>query len=181
MASDPQTEGLPAAPAPAPAAAEAPAESVSLPLERSFRGYSRKSVDAVVDELTRRLASAEQRAVDAESRIAAVAADRDRLAEDLTRYSTIERSLTQTLALAEESARATQRRAEEEAEQVLAKARADAGLLVRQAGVDRDRIASEVDRIRDQLAQAVAALDVPPEPESQPQSTAPAPDDAPAF
>jgi cell division initiation protein len=152
---------------------EAPADTVSLPLERGFRGYSRRSVDAIVDELTRRLASAEQRAMEAERQNAELHAERERGFAELDRYRQIERSLTQTLSLAEESAQTTQRRAEQEAEELLAKARADADLLVRQAEMDRDRIAGEIDRIRQQLAQAVAALGVPTGPEPAPVEAAP--------
>ena len=40
---------------------EQPQETISLPLQRAFRGYSKESVQKVIQELTRRLAEAQQR------------------------------------------------------------------------------------------------------------------------
>lgn len=134
------------------------AESVSLPLRRAFRGYSRESVDTVVTELTRRLASAEQRVVEAEGQNAALAAERTRLHAEVDRFREIERSLTQTLALAEESARVTEQRAAEEAQEMLARARTEAEALIRDAAADRQRVFGEIDAIRTQLARALAQL-----------------------
>jgi cell division initiation protein len=149
----------------------AQAESVSLPLRRAFRGYSRESVDAVVNELTRRLASAEQRVVEAEGQNAALVAERGRLNAEIDRFREIERSLTQTLALAEESARVTEQRAAEEAEQVVARARSEAEALVREAATDRQRVFAEIETIRAQLARALAQLAPPIE--AQPDETPP--------
>jgi cell division initiation protein len=144
------------------------AESISLPLRRALRGYSRESVDAVVNELTRRLASAEQRVVEAEGQNAALVSERGRLLAEIDRFREIERSLTQTLSLAEESARATEQRAAEEAEQMLARARSEAEALVREAATDRQRVFTEIDAIRAQLARALAQLAPPEETVSPP-------------
>jgi cell division initiation protein len=148
----------------------AQAESVSFPLKRSFRGYSRETVDAIVTELTRRLASAEQRVVEAEGQNAALVADRNRMAAEIDRFREIERSLTQTLALAEESARVTEQRASEEAEQLVARARLEAEALVRDAATDRQRVFDEIDTIRAQLTRALEQL----APAGQPPSVEPA-------
>lgn len=148
----------------------AQAESVSFPLKRSFRGYSRETVDAIVTELTRRLASAEQRVVEAEGQNAALVADRNRMAAEIDRFREIERSLTQTLALAEESARVTEQRAADEAEQLLARARVEAEALVRDAASDRQRVFDEIETIRRQLTRALEQL----APEGAPQAEEPA-------
>ena len=148
----------------------AQAESVSFPLKRSFRGYSRETVDAIVTELTRRLASAEQRVVEAEGQNAALVADRNRMAAEIDRFREIERSLTQTLALAEESARVTEQRAADEAEQLLARARVEAEALVRDAASDRQRVFDEIETIRSQLTRALEQL----APESAPPADEPA-------
>jgi len=148
----------------------AQAESVSFPLKRSFRGYSRETVDAIVTELTRRLASAEQRVVEAEGQNAALVADRNRMAAEIDRFREIERSLTQTLALAEESARVTEQRAADEAEQLLARARVEAEALVRDAASDRQRVFDEIETIRRQITRALEQL----APEGAPQAEEPA-------
>ncbi len=157
----------------------AEAESVSFPLKRSFRGYSRETVDAIVTELTRRLASAEQRVVEAEGQNAALAAERNRMTAEVDRFRDIERSLTQTLALAEESARVTEQRAADEAEQLIARARVEADALMRDAAADRQRVFDEVDAIRAQLTRALAALAPPSEKHADPP--APPSQAAPAF
>jgi cell division initiation protein len=151
-----------------------PGESISLPLRRAMRGYSRESVDAVVNELTRRLASAEQRVVEAEGQNAALVAERSRLYAEIDRFREIERSLTQTLSLAEESARTTEQRAAEEAEQMLARARSEAEALVREAATDRQRVFNEIDTIRAQLARALQQL-APPEETPAPAEPTPPP------
>jgi cell division initiation protein len=150
------------------------AESVSFPLKRSFRGYSRETVDAIVTELTRRLASAEQRVVEAEGQNTALVAERNQLLTEIDRFREIERSLTQTLALAEESARVTEQRAAEEAEQLLARARVEAEALSRDAAADRQRVFDEIDTIRTQLTRALAQLAPASEPAVQQPTDAPA-------
>jgi len=144
-------------------------ETISLPLQRAFRGYSKESVQKVIQELTRRLAEAQQRTADAEARVRALEAERAQApaapaaptadAEDLERIRDLERGLTKTLALAEESARTTQRQAEEEAQRILAEARATAGEAARALESGRDRALEDVQRIREQLVRALDALD----------------------
>jgi cell division septum initiation protein DivIVA len=162
----------------------AQAESVSFPLKRSFRGYSRETVDAIVTELTRRLASAEQRVVEAEGQNAALVAERNRMVAEVDRFREIERSLTQTLALAEESARVTEQRAAAEAEQLLARARIEAEALSRDAAADRQRVFDEIDAIRTQLTRALEQLAPRSEPGRPPTDEpveAPVPAPPPAF
>jgi chromosome segregation ATPase len=134
-------------------------DSISLALHRRFGGFSRESVLAAVEELTRRLTEAQQQAAQAEASAAALRAERDQLAQEVARFRDIERSLTQTLALAEEAARARQREAEEEARRLVEEARADALSASRAAVQDRDRALQEIARIREQLERAMAELD----------------------
>ena len=146
-------------------------ETISLPLQRAFRGYSKESVQKVIQELTRRLAEAQQRAADAEARLRALQAERAQTAaaavapptpgveDEIERIRDLERGLTKTLALAEESARATQRQAEEEAQRILAEARSAAGEAARALESGRDRALGDVQRIREQLVRALDALD----------------------
>lgn len=147
-------------------------ETISLPLQRAFRGYSKESVQKVIQELTRRLAEAQQRAADAEAKLRALESERTQAAapapavadtvgveDELERIRDLERGLTKTLALAEESARATQRQAEEEAQRILAEARSAAGEAARALESGRDRALGDVQRIREQLVRALEALD----------------------
>jgi cell division septum initiation protein DivIVA len=145
-------------------------ETISLPLQRAFRGYSKESVQKVIQELTRRLAEAQQRAADAEARLRALQAERAQAQApvvaptagvdgEIERIRDLERGLTKTLALAEESARATQRQAEEEAQRILAEARSSAGEATRALESGRDRALGEVQRIREQLVRALESLD----------------------
>jgi cell division septum initiation protein DivIVA len=142
-------------------------ETISLPLQRAFRGYSKASVQAVIQELTRRLAEAQQRAADAEARVQALQAERREPApapvaasgEDIERVRDLERGLTKTLALAEEAARQTQREAEEEAQRILEEARASAAEAARVLETGRDRALEDLARIREQLVRALDAVD----------------------
>jgi cell division septum initiation protein DivIVA len=143
-------------------------ETISLPLQRAFRGYSKESVQKVIQELTRRLAEAQQRAADAEAKLRALQAERAQapvalptagVEDEMERIRDLERGLTKTLALAEESARATQRQAEEEAQRILAEARSTASEAARALESGRDRALGDIQRIREQLVHALEALD----------------------
>jgi vacuolar-type H+-ATPase subunit H len=142
-------------------------DNISLSLERAaFGGFSRESVQAAIERLTtlltdaqRSAADAAARAADAEARAERLRAEGDRLVQELEKYRSIEHSLAQTLARAEETAGARVKEAEDEAQRVLGEARSTASDAARNAVADRDRAVAEAVRIRDQLARALAALD----------------------
>jgi cell division septum initiation protein DivIVA len=117
-----------------------------------MRGFSRESVQAAVDKLTGMLGEAQQRAAEAERHVAELRAERDRLAQELQQYKTIEHSLAQTLALAEETARVRQQQAEDEAQRLLGEARTNASEAAENA-------IAEVSRIREELVGVIGAID----------------------
>jgi methyl-accepting chemotaxis protein len=88
-----------------------------------------------------------------------VVRERDELLVEVTRYRTIERSLAQTLALAEEAAQSRHREAEAEAQKILDDARGGALHASRVAESERDRAVADVAQIREQLQRALTSLD----------------------
>jgi DivIVA domain-containing protein len=131
-------------------------------LKRTLRGYSRESVDALLDQVTQRLDETDRNVAQLAQENAKLRGERDELEGELTRYRQLETSLSETLALAQLTAAQLRERAEQEAERLIEAAQRQAADHVRRAELERARLTAETETIRGQLRQALGTLPLPP-------------------
>jgi cell division initiation protein len=129
-----------------------PVELNHIELKRTLRGYRRRDVDQLLEEI--------ERSFEAVWRERAEYADRiEQLQSELTRHRDLETLLRTTLVTAEKSAHELKAQAKREADLVLEEAHAEARAATRAAAAERERLLAEARKIRALLEAALDAVE----------------------
>ncbi len=135
-----------------------PVEIRHVRLGRGLFGYSRRTVDDLVEEVTESFEDVWRARAD-------LADEVERLENDLVRYRELETLLRSTLVSAERASQELLDQARREAELVVTEAHAEARAITRESLAERERLHNEARRIRAQLTHALEAIDaVTPDP-----------------
>jgi cell division initiation protein len=129
-----------------------PVEIHHVPLGRSLLGYSRGSVDRLLDEVVESFEEVWRERADLQDRL-------EQMESDISRYRDLETLLRKTLVSAEKSAQELKDQARRDAEIVMTEAHAEARLIKQQALAEREHLRGEATRIRALLRTALAIVD----------------------
>jgi cell division initiation protein len=131
-----------------------PVEIRHVTLGRGLRGYKRRGVDDLLEEVVASFEAVWRERADLRDRVEA-------LESDLVRFKELESLLRQTLVSAERASHEVRDQAKREAELIVSEAHAEAREVTRRASAERERLAREAQTIRARLraALAVVALD----------------------
>jgi cell division initiation protein len=129
-----------------------PVELNHIELKRELRGYRRRDVDQLIEEI--------ERSFEAVWRERAEYADRiEQLQSELSRHRDLETLLRTTLVSAEKSAHELKAQAKKEADLVIEEAHAEARAATRAAAQERERLLAEARKIRALLEAALDAVE----------------------
>ncbi len=129
-----------------------PVELNHIQLKRGLRGYRRRDVDQLIEEI--------ERSFEAVWRERAEYADRiEQLQSELSRHRDLETLLRTTLVTAEKSAHELKAQAKREADLVLEEAHAEARSATRAAAAERERLLADARKIRALLEAALDAVE----------------------
>jgi cell division initiation protein len=129
-----------------------PVEIRHVPLTRGLYGYSKGSVDRLLDDVVQSYEEVWRERADLQDRL-------EQLESDITRYRDLETLLRKTLVSAEKSAQELKDQARREAEIVVTEAHAEARIIKQQALAEREHLRGEASRIRALLRSALAIVD----------------------
>ena len=125
-----------------------PVEIRHVALKRGLRGYRRKDVDELLDEVTASFEDVWRERADLRDKV-------ESLESDLVRYRELETLLRTTLVSAERAAHELKDQAKREAELVVQEAHAEARRVTRRASSERERLEREAHRVRAVLRSAL--------------------------
>jgi cell division initiation protein len=125
-----------------------PVEIRHVALKRGLRGYRRKDVDELLDEVTASFEDVWRERADLRDKV-------ESLESDLVRYRELETLLRTTLVSAERAAHELKDQAKREAELVVQEAHAEARRVTRRASSERERLEREAHRVRALLRSAL--------------------------
>ena len=125
-----------------------PVEIRHVALKRGLRGYRRKDVDELLDEVTASFEDVWRERADLRDKV-------ESLESDLVRYRELETLLRTTLVSAERAAHELKDPAKREAELVVQEAHAEARRVTRRASSERERLEREAHRVRALLRSAL--------------------------
>src|SRR6266487_2813808 len=129
-----------------------PVELNHIQLKRGLRGYRRRDVDQLIEEI--------ERSFEAVWRERAEYADRiEQLQSELSRHRDLETLLRTTLVTAEKSAHELKAQAKREADLVLEEAHAEARSATRAAAAERERLLADARKVRALLEAALDAVE----------------------
>ena len=129
-----------------------PVELNHIQLKRALRGYRRRDVDQLIEEI--------ERSFEAVWRERAEYADRiEQLQSELSRHRDLETLLRTTLVTAEKSAHELKAQAKREADLVIEEAHAEARATTRAAATERERLLADARKIRALLEAALDAVE----------------------
>src|SRR5438105_13404098 len=129
-----------------------PVEIRHVRLPRRLIGYSRRTVDKLLAEVTDSFETVWRDRADLADKV-------EQLEADLVRYRELEQLLHTTLVSAERAAHELRDQARGQAETIVEEARAEARTITREARTERETLATEARRIRLLLHAALDALD----------------------
>ena len=139
-----------------------PVEIQHVHLRRGVLGYSRSSVDGLLDEVRKSFEEVWRERADLADRV-------EQLEADLVRYRDLEGLLRGTLLSAERAAAELREQARREADLIVSEAHGEARSITREAAARREALVSEARRARSLLRAALASIDaVEPGEPSQP-------------
>jgi cell division initiation protein len=122
------------------------------PAKAWVRGYSRASVDELLDEIVVSFEDVWRERADLADKV-------EQLEADLVRFRELEALLRTTLVSAEKAAVTLKEQAGKQADLIVEEARAEARAITRRARADHDRLLGEVRRMRSLLRAALATID----------------------
>jgi len=125
-----------------------PVEIRHVALKRGLRGYRRKDVDELLDDVTASFEDVWRERADLRDKV-------ETLESDLVRYRELETLLRTTLVSAERAAHELKDQAKREAELVVQEAHAEARRVTRRASSERERLEREAHRVRALLRSAL--------------------------
>ena len=125
------------------------------PTRTIARGYKRRSVDELLDEIVRSFEDVWRERADLADKV-------DQLEADLVRFRELEALLRTTLVSAEKAAVTLKEQARKEAELIVEEARAEARAITRSARAEHERLLGELRRMRSLLRGALAAVEEAP-------------------
>lgn len=129
-----------------------PVELHHLELRRGLRGYRRKPVDQLIQEIATSFEEVWRERADFADRI-------EQLESELARHRDLETLLRTTLVSAERSAHELKDQARREAELMVEEAHAEARAVTRAAVAERERLLAETRKIRALLEAALDAVE----------------------
>jgi cell division initiation protein len=129
-----------------------PVELHHIELPRSLRGYRRKPVDQLIEDIARSFEEVWRERADFADRI-------EQLEGELARHRDLETLLRTTLVSAERSAHELKNQAQREAGIILEEAHAEARAATRAAMAERERLLAEARRVRALLEAALDAVE----------------------
>ena len=129
-----------------------PVELHHLELRRGLRGYRRKPVDQLIQEIATSFEEVWRERADFADRI-------EQLEGELARHRDLETLLRTTLVSAERSAHELKDQARREAELMVEEAHAEARAVTRAAVAERERLLAETRKIRALLEAALDAVE----------------------
>ncbi|HXY84426.1 MAG TPA: DivIVA domain-containing protein [Gaiellaceae bacterium] len=122
------------------------------PTRTIVAGYRRRSVDDLLDEITRSFEDVWRERADLADKV-------EQLEADLARYRELEALLRETLVSAEKAAVTLKEQARKEADLIVSEARAEARSIMRETRTDHDRLVTEFRRVQSTLRSALAVVD----------------------
>jgi cell division initiation protein len=125
-----------------------PVEIRHVALKRGLRGYRRRDVDELLEEIALSFEDVWRERADLRDKV-------ESLESDLVRYRELETLLRTTLVSAERAAHELKDQAKREAELVVQEAHAEARRVTRRASSERDRLERESHRVRALLRSAL--------------------------
>jgi cell division initiation protein len=129
-----------------------PVEIRHVSLRRGVFGYSRASVDGLVDEVVSSFEEVWRERADLADRV-------EQLESELGRYRDLEGLLRATLVTAERAAAELREQAQREADLIVNEAHAARRSITREAAAERERLTAEARRVRALLRSALAAVE----------------------
>jgi|SRR5262249_14256729 len=130
-----------------------PVEIRHIKPNRSLLGYSRKTVDDLLEDVVESFEQVWRERADLADKV-------ERLENDLVRYRELETLLHTTLVSAERASQELREQARREAEVLLEEAHAEARRIRREALADLERMRTESARIRSLLGAALTTLEL---------------------
>jgi len=130
-----------------------PVEIRHIKPNRSLLGYSRKTVDELLEDVVESFEQVWRERADLADKV-------ERLDNDLVRYRELETLLRTTLVSAERASQELREQARREAEVMLEEAHAEARRIRREALADLERMRTESARIRSLLGAALTTLEL---------------------
>ena len=130
-----------------------PVELHHIELKRGLRGYRRRAVDRLLEEIADSFEEVWRERADYADRI-------EQLQSELARHRDLETLLRTTLVSAEKSAHEMRDQAKREAQLVVEEAHAEARSVIRAAAAERERLHAEARKIRALLEAALDSTDV---------------------
>jgi cell division initiation protein len=129
-----------------------PVEIRHVHLRKGVRGYRRRAVDALLEEIAASFEHVWRERADLADRVEA-------LEDDLRRHRELEDLLRSTLVSAERSAAEMKDQARREAATIVAEAHGEARAVARRAAAERERLEGESRRIRALLRSALETVE----------------------
>ncbi len=129
-----------------------PVEIRHVHLRRGFRGYRRRGVDALLEDVAASFEHVWRERADLADRV-------ETLEDDLQRHRELEEILRTTLVSAERSAAELKAQARREAAAVVAEAHGEARAVARRAAAERERLEGESRRIKALLRAALETVE----------------------
>jgi cell division initiation protein len=129
-----------------------PVELHHIELKRGLRGYRRRGVDRLLEEIADSFEEVWRERAEYADRI-------EQLQSELARHRDLETLLRTTLVSAEKSAHEMRDQAKREAQLVVEEAHAEARSVIRAAAAERERLDAEARKIRALLEAALGAVD----------------------
>jgi cell division initiation protein len=129
-----------------------PVEIRHVKLRRGVLGYSRASVDGLVDDVVTSFEEVWRERADLADRI-------EQLESELGRYRDLEGLLRATLVTAERAATELREQAQREADLIVSEAHAARRSITREAAAEREHLTAEARRVRTILRAALAAVE----------------------
>jgi cell division initiation protein len=129
-----------------------PVEIRHVHLRRGFRGYRRRGVDALLEDVAASFEHVWRERADLADRV-------ETLEDDLQRHRELEEILRTTLVSAERSAAELKAQARREAAAIVAEAHGEARAVARRAAAERERLEGESRRIKALLRAALETVE----------------------